>query len=107
MKLGYARVSTAGQSLAEQRAALEDAGCRRIYSEKKSGKNDDRAALQRMLKDATSGDIIVVTRLDRLARSTRDLLKPRAAITAKGAGFRSRHHDRARPLTLIVLRRAR
>ena len=68
MKLGYARVSTAGQSLAEQRAALEEAGCKRVYSEKKSGKNDDRAALQRMLKDAASGDVIVVTRLDRIAR---------------------------------------
>lgn len=89
MKLGYARVSTAGQNLVEQRAALEDAGCKRIYSEKKSGKNDDRAALQRMLKDAASGDVIVVTRLDRLARSTRDLLNILDRLGKDDIGFQS------------------
>jgi DNA invertase Pin-like site-specific DNA recombinase len=89
MKLGYARVSTAGQNLVEQRAALEDAGCKRVYSEKKSGRNDDRAALQRMLKDAAPGDVIVVTRLDRLARSTRDLLNILDRLGKDDIGFQS------------------
>jgi DNA invertase Pin-like site-specific DNA recombinase len=64
MKIGYARVSTTEQDLSGQLAALKEAGCKRVYSEKKSGANSDRAALKRMLKEVQSGDIVVVTRLD-------------------------------------------
>src|SRR5262245_63592315 len=74
MKVGYARVSTTEQDLSAQLAALKKAGCQRIYSEKRSGANGNRDALQRMLKELQAGDIVVVTRLDRLARSARDLL---------------------------------
>src|SRR5262249_16264532 len=69
MKVGYARVSTTEQDLSAQLAALKKASCQRIYSEKRSGANGNRDALQRMLKELQAGDIVVVTRLDRLARS--------------------------------------
>ena len=70
---GYARVSTDGQTLAAQDAQLHAAGCE-IYSEKVSGAQTDRAELAKLLKRLDEGDVRVVTRLDRLARSTRDLL---------------------------------
>jgi len=89
MNLGYARVSTNGQDLAEQMEILREAGCERLYAEKKSGKNDDRAALQKMLKEAAPGDVIVVTRLDRLARSTRNLLNILDQLSKDEIGFRS------------------
>jgi len=62
MKLGYARVSTNEQDLTAQTEALREAGCERLYAEKKSGGNGNRAALQKMLKEAAPGDVIVVTR---------------------------------------------
>jgi DNA invertase Pin-like site-specific DNA recombinase len=86
---GYARVSTDGQSLESQIAALKAAGASKVYSEKRSGIKTDRAALARVLAALGSGDVLVVTRLDRLARSTRDLLNVLATIAEKGAGFRS------------------
>jgi resolvase-like protein len=58
MKLGYARVSTGEQDLSGQLEALRAAGCQRVYSEKKSGGNDNRAALQRMLKEVQPGDVV-------------------------------------------------
>src|SRR5262245_3104773 len=72
--LGYARVSTDAQELEAQVEALTLAGCVRFYSEKRSGADTNRQALGRLLKEASPGDTVVVTRLDRLARSTRDLL---------------------------------
>src|SRR5262245_64599591 len=96
MKIGYARVSTTGQELKEQLATLKEAGCKRIYSEKKSGANGDRAALQRMLKEVQPGDIVVVTRLDRLARSVRDLLNILERFGQDDVGFvslREKHID--------------
>ncbi len=89
MIVGYARVSTDGQSLDAQHAALAAAGAERVYAEKQSGIKTDRAALARCMASLEAGDIVLVTKLDRLARSTRDLLNTLAAIGEAGAGFRS------------------
>jgi DNA invertase Pin-like site-specific DNA recombinase len=86
---GYARVSTNGQDLAAQEAELQAAGCAKVFKEKVSGAKTDRAELAKMLARIESGDVLVVTRLDRLARSTRDLLNVIAALTERGAGFKS------------------
>ena len=87
--LGYARVSTDGQSLDAQVRELRVAGAERIYREKVSGAVTGRAQLQHAMASLGKGDVLLVTRLDRLARSTRDLLNTLAAIGDKGAGFRS------------------
>ena len=89
MLMGYARVSTDAQSLDAQMAALKAAGCERLYAEKRSGAETDRKALAKLMKEASPGDMVVVTRLDRLARSTRDLLNLLATISERGASFRS------------------
>ena len=89
MKYGYARVSTDGQSLDAQVRQLTKAGCRRVFRETASGAKTDRAQLRRVIAALEPGDVLTVTRLDRLARSTRDLLNTLAAITGKEAGFRS------------------
>src|SRR3954451_16212264 len=68
---GYARVSTNGQDLAGQEAELRAAGCAKVYREKVSGANTDRAELAKLIRRLEPGDLLVVTRLDRLARSTR------------------------------------
>jgi DNA invertase Pin-like site-specific DNA recombinase len=86
---GYARVSTDGQSLAAQVAELKVANCNRIFREKISGARTDRKQLARLIEALDKGDVLVVTRLDRLARSTRDLLNVLDAVAEKGAGFRS------------------
>jgi DNA invertase Pin-like site-specific DNA recombinase len=86
---GYARVSTDGQTLAAQDAALHAAGCAKVYSETASGAVTDRKALARALAVLKEGDTLIVTRLDRLARSTRDLLNTLDTIARKGAGFKS------------------
>jgi DNA invertase Pin-like site-specific DNA recombinase len=86
---GYARVSTDGQTLASQDAQLHAAGCAKIYSEKVSGARTDRVELGKLLKRLDEGDVLVVTRLDRLARSTRDLLNILDTVAKAGAGFRS------------------
>jgi DNA invertase Pin-like site-specific DNA recombinase len=86
---GYARVSTDGQSLDAQRAELVAAGCAKVFGETASGARADRPRLARALAALDPGDVLVVTRLDRLARSTRDLLNVLASIAAKGAAFRS------------------
>jgi DNA invertase Pin-like site-specific DNA recombinase/predicted nucleotidyltransferase len=86
---GYARISTGGQTLDAQAKALKAAGCVRILREKASGARGDRPLLHRAIARLAAGDVLVVTGLDRLARSTRDLLDILDAITGKGAGFRS------------------
>jgi DNA invertase Pin-like site-specific DNA recombinase len=86
---GYARVSTEGQSLAAQVAELKAVNCDRIFQEKISGARSDRRQLSRVLELLGKDDVLVVTRLDRLARSTRDLLNVLASVSEKGAGFRS------------------
>jgi DNA invertase Pin-like site-specific DNA recombinase len=89
MIYGYARVSTDGQSVAAQVAALTAAGAGKVFREVASGSKTDRARLRQALAALEAGDVLIVTRLDRLARSTLDLLNTLAAITAKEAGFRS------------------
>ena len=86
---GYARVSTDGQTLAAQDAALHAAGCVKVFSEKASGAKTDRAELRKAISRLGDGDVLMVTRLDRLARSTRDLLNTLDEITKRGAGFKS------------------
>jgi len=88
MIVGYGRVSTDGQTLDAQVAALKAAGAEKIYAEKISGAITDRRKLKRAIDCLNSGDILVVTKLDRLARSTRDLLNTLATISDRGAGFR-------------------
>jgi DNA invertase Pin-like site-specific DNA recombinase len=86
---GYARVSTNGQALDAQVTQLEAAGCARIFQEKVSGAKTDRAELKKLLRALRNGDLVLVTRLDRLARSTRDLLNILASVSDRRAGFRS------------------
>jgi DNA invertase Pin-like site-specific DNA recombinase len=88
MIVGYARVSTDGQTLDAQHAALREAGCARVFAEKVSGAKTDRAQLA-TIAALTAGDTLVVCKLDPLARSTRDLLNTLAAIADAGATFRS------------------
>jgi DNA invertase Pin-like site-specific DNA recombinase len=89
MIYGYARVSTDAQTLDHQLASLAAAGAVRVFSEKESGARTDRPALAKALAALDAGDILLVTRLDRLARSTLDLLNVLAAISERQAGFRS------------------
>jgi DNA invertase Pin-like site-specific DNA recombinase len=89
MKYGYARVSTDGQSVAPQVAALRKYGARKVIREVASGAKSNRTKLRRLIDQLDAGDVLMVTRLDRLARSTRDLLNTLAAIADRKAGFRS------------------
>jgi DNA invertase Pin-like site-specific DNA recombinase len=89
MKYGYARVSTDGQSVDAQVRQLTKAGCKKVFRETVSGAKTDRAELRKALATLDDGDVLMVTRLDRLARSTRDLLNTLASITDKRAGFQS------------------
>jgi DNA invertase Pin-like site-specific DNA recombinase len=86
---GYARVSTNGQGLGSQEAELMAAGCAKVFKEKVSGAKTDRAELAKALRRLEPGDVLVVTRLDRLARSTRDLLNVLATVGEREAAFRS------------------
>jgi len=89
MIIGNARVSTDGQSLEAQDAQLRAAGAQRIFAEKISGTVTDRRQLAKAIAALQEGDTLLVCRLDRLARSTKDLLNVLAIISEKGAGFRS------------------
>jgi DNA invertase Pin-like site-specific DNA recombinase len=89
MIVGYARVSTDGQTLDSQQAALVAAGCEKVFSEKVSGAKTDRAQLAKAIATLVEGDTLIVCKLDRLARSTRDLLNTLAAIADAGASFKS------------------
>src|SRR5262245_10821036 len=89
-RFGYARVSTDDQSLEVQLEALNAAGCDVVLSEKASGKSrDGRPKLALLMEVIAAGDAMVVTKLDRLARNTLDMLEFAEAIGKKGAGFRS------------------
>src|SRR6202050_5440572 len=85
----YARVSTDGQSVDAQVRQLKAAGARKVWRETASGAKTDGVQLRRVLDQFDAGDVLMVTRLDRLARSTRDLLNILATIAEKKAGFRS------------------
>ena len=89
MIIGYARVSTDGQSVEAQVRQLRDAGAEQVYREVASGAKTNREQLRRVADATDPGDMLLVTRLDRLARSTRDLLNTLAAIADRQAGFRS------------------
>jgi DNA invertase Pin-like site-specific DNA recombinase len=89
MIYGYGRISTDGQSVTAQVAVLRKHGAGKVFREVASGAKTDRPQLRRLLAVINAGDVVMVTRLDRLARSTRDLLNTLAAITGKKAGFRS------------------
>jgi DNA invertase Pin-like site-specific DNA recombinase len=92
MKYGYARVSPGGksESVDAQARQLTKAGCKKVFRDVHvSGAKADRAQLRRVIETLEPGDVLMVTRLDRLARSTRDLLNTLAAITDRKAGFRS------------------
>jgi Resolvase, N terminal domain len=86
---GYARVSTSGQTLAARDVALRGAGCAKVYAETASGAKSDRAELRKVVSRLGEGDVLTVTRLDRLARSARDLLNVLDDVAKRGAGFRS------------------
>jgi DNA invertase Pin-like site-specific DNA recombinase len=89
MIYGYARVSPGGQREAAQVRQLRAAGAAKVFREVASGAKTDRAQLRRLLAVIGPGDVVMVTRLDRLARLTRDLLNTLAAITGKEGGFKS------------------
>ena len=86
---GYARVSTDGQTVAAQVAALRAAGAVKVFAETASGAKTNRAELAKVMRVLQSGDVLMVTRLDRLARSTRDLLNTLHALGERGVGFKS------------------
>lgn len=77
------------QDLSLQRAALKAVGCRRTFEEKVSGARRDRPELGHMLEQLREDDVVVITRLDRFARSTRDLLEIAERLNELGAGLRS------------------
>lgn len=89
MIIGYARVSSDGQSTEAQRAALTAAGADKVFAENISGAITSRAELDNAIAELSEGDTLLITRLDRLARSTRDLLNILDAIAKRGAAFRS------------------
>lgn len=89
MLIGYAGVSTNDQDFSQQRAALTAAGCIRLYEEKVSGAKRDRPELGRMLDHLRETDMVVITRLDRLARSTKNLLDLAEQLNEGKAGLRS------------------
>lgn len=87
MKIGYARVSSVDQDLSIQISQLEAAGCEHVYREKQSGKDTKRPQLQRLLGNIRPRDVILVAKLDRLARSTADLLALVRQITGLEAAL--------------------
>ena len=93
MIIGYARVSTEDQNLDGQLDALKAAGAERIFADKITGTARTRPELDRLLDQLRQGDVITVTKYDRLARSLRDLLDIVDTIQARGAGFRSLAED--------------
>lgn len=89
MIIGYARVSTQDQSLDLQTDALSSAGCEQVFCEKITGKQRERLELQNCLRTLRKGDVLVVWKLDRLARSLKDLVELISALDEKQVGFRS------------------
>ncbi len=89
MLIGYARVSTTGQHLDVQKEQLQQAGCEEVYEEKRTGFDRKRQQLEKMLKNIKTGDTLIITSLDRLARSTHDLFEITQVLKKQGAQFRS------------------
>lgn len=93
MIIGYARVSTTDQNLDTQIDTLKAAGAERIFADKISGTKRQRPELDKLLEQLRDGDVVLVSKYDRLARSLSDLLDIVATIEAAGAGFRSISED--------------
>jgi hypothetical protein len=94
MKIGYARVSRTDQNLELQESALKAAGAERIHKDKESGAKADRVGLDEMLKTLRAGDVVTVWRLDRIARSLKDLIDPSTELEKRGTQLISLHeHD--------------
>ena len=93
MIIGYARVSTDDQKLEAQTDILESAGAERVFADKITGSVRSRPQLDQMIDQLRQGDVVVVTKYDRLARSLRDLLDIVETIRERGAGFRSLAED--------------
>jgi DNA invertase Pin-like site-specific DNA recombinase len=89
MKIGYARISTHDQNLSLQKRALKKAGCRKIFTDIKSGASSDRVGLNQAIEYLRKGDALVVWRLDRLARSLKNLIEIITALQNKKIGLRS------------------
>ncbi len=89
MIIGYARVSTQDQNLELQLDALEKAGCEQTFQEKITGKNKERPELETCMKMLRDGDVLVVWKLDRLARSLKDLIEIVSDLESRGVGFKS------------------
>lgn len=89
MLIGYARVSTPEQDLAPQLAALSEAGCEKVFSDKASGAKANRAGLTDALSHARSGDVVVVWKLDRLGRTMKGLVDLAADLAERKIGLRS------------------
>jgi DNA invertase Pin-like site-specific DNA recombinase len=93
MIIGYARVSTDDQKLEAQTDALTEAGVERVFADRITGSARSRPQLDQMLDHLREGDVVVVTKYDRLARSLRDLLDIVEVIAERGAGFQSLAED--------------
>lgn len=93
MKIGYARVSTTDQNLDAQIEALKTAGAKKIFKEKMTGTRRDRPQLEKMLEQLREGDVVIITKYDRLSRSLRDLIDIVGKISDAGAGFQSLAED--------------
>ena len=111
MTYGYAPVSTDGQSIEAQVRQLIKVGCRKVFKKVVSGAKTEHAQLRRLLARLDAGDAVMVTRLDRLARSTRNLLNTLGTIADRQASLRSlgdacRHHHGPRPRNAYRVRRA-
>ena len=106
MKIGYARVSTLEQNLDLQLQALKKAGCKKIFREKVSGAATNRPEFQRMLEQIRDGDVVAVWKLDRLARSTRDLIRERTSAGRAAAKKRGVRFGRPRKLNADQIRLA-
>jgi DNA invertase Pin-like site-specific DNA recombinase len=89
MLIGYARVSTADQTLALQRDALTTAGCERLFTDTASGAKAERVGLAEAIAYAREGDVLVVWRLDRLGRSLKHLIETITALAERKVGFKS------------------
>jgi DNA invertase Pin-like site-specific DNA recombinase len=89
MLIGYARVSTAEQTLNLQQDALEKAGCRKIFTDTASGAKQERKGLAEALEYVREGDTLVVWRLDRLGRSLKDLIEKLTELHNRNIGFKS------------------
>src|SRR5436190_17502707 len=106
--IGYARVSTTDQDLSIQEAALKAAGCEVIRAEKRSGTSiSGRAELQTVLDFLRKGDVLTVTRIDRLGRSIGDLQDLVRALKAKGASLRATEHRYQHGRRQVLPRHAR